>query len=181
MECAPFDFGMAENRWPTRMSLLLWVCYFLGFGHVRHGEKRHGPVSGGMEFVAVTRKGVFLCAWDLAVDGEWESGNGFGVVEALLRAEEFRIPSKTQNYPVPFDYQWEEAQLLPSSKHSLKKQATNLRNIVRFLEHTMHIYPRYKKTGASSPVNLGFHRSLVGGFRARPNFQYQDLLSLNSL
>ena len=65
----------------------------------------------------------------------------------------------------PYDFKSEEVQVLPPARHSLKQQATHLRNAVRFLEHTMqcNMFPRHPKVGASSLVNLGFHRSLVGG------------------
>lgn len=52
--------------------------------------------------------------------------------------------------------------------HSLMSLSIHIcRGVVRYLENTMsyrlYLYPRCKKTGASSLICLGFHRSLVGG------------------
>ena len=55
----------------------------------------------------------------------------------------------------------------------LGHQTSAFRDIVRYLENTCQtkLYPRYKKTGASSLIRLGFHRSLIGGIAARPTFR----------
>ena len=39
---------------------------------------------------------------------------------------------------------------------------------------TEPMIPKYKKTGASSLVRLGFHKSLVGGINSRPVLPYPD-------
>ena len=53
----------------------------------------------------------------------------------------------------------------------------NLRNVVQYLESTstMHLYPRYAKTGLSTMVRLGYHRSLVGRIASRPCLPQRDL------
>ena len=70
---------------------------------------------------------------------------------------------------IPYDYHSEEARLQPVARHSLKPQATNLRNIVRYLEHTMQCEARYSKSG--SPYFIGptwFSPKPHRGIRARP-------------
>ena len=74
----------------------------------------------------------------------------------------------------PYAFDSPEALLQPKSAHGLCYQASTLRGIVRYLEGTMQcqLFPRYKKTCASSLVRLGFHRTLVGGIAARPSLPY---------
>lgn len=68
-----------------------------------------------------------------------------------------------QAWPYPFDS--EEVAILKPEVRSLWHQAHNFRAVVKYLESSTgcHLYPRYKKTGASTMVRLGFHRSLTGG------------------
>ena len=70
----------------------------------------------------------------------------------------------------PFAFFSDEVKLQKPEVRSLWHQATNFRHVVQYLEHTakVQLYPRYKKTGASTLVRLGFHRSLVGGIASRP-------------
>ena len=41
------------------------------------------------------------------------------------------------------------------------------------------MYPRYKKTGASSLIRLGYNKQLTGGIAARPSFPFSDSLMDN--
>lgn len=83
-----------------------------------------------------------------------------------------------ENQPAhPFDFDSPEVSLQKPELRSLWHQATNLRNVVQYLESTstMHLYPRYAKTGLSTMVRLGYHRSLVGRIASRPCLPQRDL------
>lgn len=83
-----------------------------------------------------------------------------------------------ENQPAkPFDFASSEVALQKSEVRSLWHQATNFRNVVQYLESTARtkLYPRFKKSGASSLVRLGFHRSLVGGVASRPQLPQSAL------
>ena len=70
----------------------------------------------------------------------------------------------------PYAFDSPEALIQPKSARALCHQASTLRGIIRYLEGTRqcHLFPRYKKTCASSLVRMGFHRTLAGGMAARP-------------
>ena len=82
-------------------------------------------------------------------------------------------------YPVAFDS--DAAKLQKPEARSIWHQANDLRSVVRYLENTLQcqLFPRYKKTGASSLVRLGYHPRLVGGISARPEIPLTVLLMEN--
>lgn len=82
-----------------------------------------------------------------------------------------------KGYAVPYDFFSEQVALQKPEFRGLGHQTSAFRAVVRHLENTSrcHLYPRYKKTGASSLIRLGFHRSLIGGIAARPNMQQNEL------
>ena len=76
----------------------------------------------------------------------------------------------------PFDFFSPEVSIQKPEVKSLWHQATNFRNVVQYLESTagVQLYPRFKKTGASTMVRLGFHRSLIGGIASRPTLPQRE-------
>lgn len=87
--------------------------------------------------------------------------------------------TKKRAYPVSFDSP--EAKIQKPEARSVWHQANNLRAVVRYLENTLQcsLFPRYKKTGASSLIRLGYHTRLVGGISARPEFPHANKLMEN--
>ena len=84
------------------------------------------------------------------------------------------IYHKDEKLPKPYPFLSEESQIQKPDSRSLWHQANTLRAVVRYLENTLQqslfpkLFPKYKKTGASSLVRMGFHKSLVGGISSRP-------------
>lgn len=80
------------------------------------------------------------------------------------------IHDHDKGYCVPFDFHSDKVALQKPDFRGLGHQTSAFRAIVRYLENTSghRLFPRYKKTGASSLFRLGFHRSLIGGVAARP-------------
>ena len=76
----------------------------------------------------------------------------------------------------PLDLSSPEVALQKPEVRSLWHQANNFRNVVQYLESTARtkLYPRYAKTGASTMVRLGFHRSLIGGIASRPKLPQRE-------
>lgn len=74
-----------------------------------------------------------------------------------------------------------EAKIQKPEARSIWHQANNLRSVVRYLENTLRcqLYPRYKRTGASSLLRLGYHPRLIGGISSRPSFSDAALLMEN--
>ena len=74
-----------------------------------------------------------------------------------------------------------EAKIQKPEARSIWHQANNLRAVVRYLENALkcQLYPRYKKTGASSLIRLGYHPRLIGGVSARPSFPDAAMLMEN--
>ena len=87
--------------------------------------------------------------------------------------------TKKRASPVAFDSP--EAKIQKPEARSIWHQANNLRAVVRYLENMLQcqLFPRYRKTGASSLVRLGYHPRLVGGISSRPEFPYANLLMEN--
>ena len=80
------------------------------------------------------------------------------------------IYSSEDRLPTPYAFDSPEIQIQKDAAKSLWNQANTLRAVVRYLDNTLPepIVPKYKKTGASSLVRLGFHKSLIGGIVSRP-------------
>ena len=80
------------------------------------------------------------------------------------------IYNKTDRLPTPYAFDSPEVAIQKDDAKSLWNQANTLWAIVRYLDNTLPtpLIPKYKKTGASSLVRLGFHKSLVGGVASRP-------------
>ena len=80
------------------------------------------------------------------------------------------IYHKGEKLPKPYPFLSEEAQIQKPESRSLWHQANTLRAVVRYLENTLQqpLFPKYKKSGASSLVRMGYHKSLVGGISSRP-------------
>ena len=79
------------------------------------------------------------------------------------------IYHKDGKLPKPYPFLSKESSIQKPECRSLWHQANTLRAVVRYLENTLQqsLFPKYKKTGASSLVRLGFHKSLVGGISSR--------------
>lgn len=86
------------------------------------------------------------------------------------------IYSEKERLPTPYAFDAPEVQIQKDAAKSLWNQANTLRAVVRYLDNTLTepMIPKYKKTGASSLVRLGFHKSLVGGINSRPVLPYPD-------
>ena len=80
------------------------------------------------------------------------------------------IYNETDRLPTPYAFDSPEVAIQKEDAKSLWNQANTLRAIVRYLDNTLptSLIPKYKKTGASSLVRLGFHKSLVGGVASWP-------------
>ena len=91
------------------------------------------------------------------------------------------IYNGTKKRAVPVAFDSSEAKVQKPEARSIWHQANNLRAVVRYLENTLQcqIFPRYKKTGASSLVRLGYHPRLVGGISSRPEVPHATLLMEN--
>ena len=80
------------------------------------------------------------------------------------------IYSKTDRLPTPYAFNSPKVDIQKDDAKSLWNQANTLRPVVRYLDNTlpMPLIPNFIKSGASSLVRLGFHKSLVGGIAKRP-------------
>lgn len=87
------------------------------------------------------------------------------------------IRHKDKSFAWPYDFDSPEVAIQKPEVKSLWHQAHNFRAVVKNLESSTgrHLYPRYKTTGASTVVRLGFHRSLTGGIASRPNLLQTEL------
>lgn len=87
------------------------------------------------------------------------------------------IHDNEKGYAVPYDFFSGEVALQKPEFRGLGHQTSAFRAVVRYLENTTghKLFPRYKKSGASSLIRLGFHRSLTGGITARPNLPQHEI------
>ena len=87
------------------------------------------------------------------------------------------VKHKDHHRALLYDFDSPEVAILKPEVRSLWHQAHNFRAVVKYLESSTgtKLYPRYKKTGASTMIRLGFHRSLVGGIPSRPKLPQVEL------
>ena len=87
------------------------------------------------------------------------------------------VKHKDQHHAWPYPFDSTEVKILKPEVRSLWHQAHNLRAVVKYLESStgQYLYPRFKKTGASTMIRLGYHRSLTGGIASRPRLPQADL------
>ena len=87
------------------------------------------------------------------------------------------IKGKDQSFAWPYAFDSPEVAILKPEVRGLWHQTNNFRALVEYLQSStgQRLYPRCKKSGASTMIRMGYHRSLVGGITSRPRLPQTDL------